>query len=354
MSAIPLPQTIAQVDAAWMTMALRQQRPDIVVREARLLQSLGGACTKLRMALETTDPTFPRTVIVKGCFEPHSASMAPMQLSEALSYQRIVPKLPDLEAVRCFFVQADAEAGSALIMEDLALRGAACLNARRPVASYALAADFLDNIAMLHARWWNSPDLSDDGPFGYTGMLTQLEVPRNDAALLDPVELADLLSRPRGGAVSTQLHDGPRLHAAQRAARRNDQGLAMVLAHGDPHLSNLYVTAEGRAGLLDWTCLRVPGMFDVAYFIGGCLDIADRRRWEQPLLQHYLSRLAAYGVIAPGYEAAWDGYRSWLSWGLYIWLLNIPEYHSEENVTAMAFRFGTAMTDHRVFDLLGV
>ena len=353
-SPIRLPRTIAEVDRAWLEQALRQQRPDISVHQAQLLQSLGGACTKLRMALQTNDPDFPETVIVKGCFEPHSQAMVPNQLGEALAYARIVPSLPELETISCFFVQADAEEGSALIMEDLARRGADCLDARQPIASFALAADALDSLARLHARWWNAPELGSDGPFGFTAALEQLTIPSYDAVLADPAALQRTLSQPRGSAVSTELHDGPRLLAGFHAARRNDRGLALVLAHGDPHLSNLYVTADGRAGLLDWTCLRVPWAFDVAYFMAGCLDVTDRRRWEQPLLQHYLSCLARNGASAPGFDDAWDGYRDWLVWGLYVWLLNVPAYHSEENITAMAYRFGAAMIDHEVFSHLGV
>ena len=88
------------------------------------------------------------------------------------------------------------------------------------------------------------------------------------------------------------------------------------------------------------------------YFLGGNLDPVDRREWERPLLQYYLSSLAALGVEPPTFEDAWLAYRAWMTWGIYVWLTNIPEYHSEDKITAMSARFGAALVDHGTLDLL--
>jgi hypothetical protein len=65
---------------------------------------------------------------------------------------------------------------------------------------------------------------------------------------------------------------------------------------------------------------------DVAYFIVRNLDILDRRRWEVPLLQHYLSRPA---------------YRCWMTGGIVVWLVNRTDYHRESAITAAAACFGS-------------
>ena len=102
------------------------------------------------------------------------------------------------------------------------------------------------------------------------------------------------------------------------------------------------------------TTCHICKALDVSYFIGGNLDVVDRWAWEKPLLQFYLSQLAALGVKAPTFEEAWFAYRAWMTWGIYVWLTNIPEYHSEDRITAMSARFGTALVDHGTLDLLGV
>src|SRR5262249_53161879 len=126
---IDLPKTIADVDARWLTEALGVADPGIAVSEARVLKSLGGACTKPRVALTTNRPEFPKTVIVKGCLESHSGSMRPMQLREIDTYTRIVPLMSGIQTVKCYFAQRDEEVGGVLILEDLDARGARCLRA---------------------------------------------------------------------------------------------------------------------------------------------------------------------------------------------------------------------------------
>lgn len=349
---ITLPRVIEEVTAAWLSEALRQQRPGIEVASLEVLKNMGGACTKLRVRVTTNDPAFPETVIVKGCFEPHTAAMRPVQFVEAMSYARVVPLLEGVETVRCFFVQADQEMGSALVMEDLDRRGAICLNALEPIESYELAADFLGNLARLHARWWNSPDLLDESRFGFVGQANEARIDYADRSLGDPAAFAELKCKPRAACLSRTILDGPRLLRAFGKVKELGRGMSFTLLHGDMHPSNLFATADGRGGLLDWLARRGNWAGDVSYFLGGNLDPVDRRAWERPLLQSYLSSLAAHGAPAPAFEDAWFAYRIWMMWGIYVWLTNIPEYHSEDKITAMASRYGAALVDHGTLDLL--
>jgi len=347
-----VPDGIAGIDAAWLTSALASVESGLVVHDARLLESLGGACTKLRVALRTNRDDFPPTVIVKGCFEPHGKGMIGLQIAEANYYKWLIPEL-DVPTVHCFFAQGDPEAGAALIMEDLDLRGVQCLRATDPMG-YELALAFLDVLARLHARWWDDPALADDGELSWVPGPDTPGLPNHIALLSDLERTAQRVALPRGSAVSRMFHDGERLVRAFRAMWTNPQKLPHALIHGDPHLANLYVDRVGGPGLLDWTCRRAPWALDIAYFIVGNLDIADRRHWEVPLLQHYLAKLAELGIAAPGFDEAWLAYRRWMTWGLCVWLVNRTDYHSESAITAAAARFGAAMIDHDSYGALGV
>jgi hypothetical protein len=69
-------------------------------------------------------------------------------------------------------------------------------------------------------------------------------------------------------------------------------------SHGDFRLDNLLFTqGESRPVVVDWQTLSWAGAsYDVAYFIGGCLNAEDRRRHELDLLAHYHQALLARGV----------------------------------------------------------
>lgn len=354
-ASIKLPTTPEEVDAEWLTRALGHSRPGFVVEHAEALRSLGGACTKLRLAVRTNDPDFPPTLIVKGCFEPYAReTMLDWQLKEARSYARIVPHLPGVEHIQCFFVQDDETEGSALVMEDLDLRGVTCLKAQEPIASIEIAADFLTSLAQVHARWWQASELQDEQMFGFAAKLDALALPRQQDILSDEVLFAATVSEPRGAAIPRALKDRRRLLGAIKALIAQGSQLPETITHGDMHLANLYLTADGRAGLLDWSCWRLPWVHDVAYFLGGCLDVVDRRLWERPLLEHYLSQLWANGVSAPAWDEAFFAYRCWLFWGMYVWMMNSTHYHSEANITAMTARYAAAALDHATLDLLGI
>lgn len=40
------------------------------------------------------------------------------------------------------------------------------------------------------------------------------------------------------------------------------------------------------------------------------------------MLRHYLDGLAAAGVDAPAWDAAWDDYRRYVAYGLFMWTIN--------------------------------
>jgi hypothetical protein len=354
---IRVPKTIGEIDADWLTKALSSRAPAFAVERAQVRENLGGACSKLRVAVHTNCPDFPASIIVKGCFEAHNQTTVPwLQRLESNLYNRLVPYLNDVETVKCFFAQGDELNGSVLILEDLDTRGVRCLRAQEPIAEFDVAARFIDSLAKLHAKWWNGPELADRGLFGWLPGPSDAKLlfEFRESTLSDEIQMADILGRPRAAAIPARLHDRGRLLQACRVMMDYVRHEPRVLAHGDPHLANLFLTADGQPGFLDWTSLRVPWVFDVAYFIVGCLDVCDRRRWEGPLLEHYLSRLSTLGVEPPGFNEAWWDYRCWAIYGLLGWLINRTDYHSEASITAMASRYGAAVAEHDSLGLIGV
>ncbi len=64
----------------------------------------------------------------------------------------------------------------------------------------------------------------------------------------------------------------------------------MTYLHGDLHVANTYLTAEGTVGVCDWQCgLQGSWVHDYAYIVATAPDIEDRRAWERELLRLYLN-----------------------------------------------------------------
>ncbi|KAJ7750783.1 putative aminoglycoside phosphotransferase [Mycena metata] len=79
-------------------------------------------------------------------------------------------------------------------------------------------------------------------------------------------------------------------------ATRQPNVMALLgVIHGDYRMDNMLFPAGGdQAKVVDWQLLSVgPLASDLAYFLGGCLDPADRRGWLRDLLQTYLDALTA-------------------------------------------------------------
>jgi hypothetical protein len=151
---------------------------------------------------------------------------------------------------------------------------------------------------------------------------------------------------PRGRAASTRFHD--RLWMAQAldkieilAAR-----LPNGVVHGDTHLGNLYVEADGTPGFFDSVPHRWTPLGEVAYHIGCALDQADRREWERDLVASYLEELAKHGVTPPSLAEAMQAYAALLAFGFCIFMVNDAVWQPEAINTAYTSRFSAAMLDN--------
>lgn len=345
-----VPEQLDGITADWMTAALAPNYPGISVDSVRTIDVIKGACTKVRLALTTNQADFPPTVLMKAGFEPHSPQMRGMHVNEYHAYHDLLPTV-GINAPLCHAAIKDDAGRALVILEDLCLRGVRFLSLQQPIG-FDLAKGFLAGLAKLHARWWDAPEL--DTRFAWVPDTTEEKMAHYFGLLLTPDRFEGFATSPRGAAMPRVLLDPPRIRAAHAAMREAHKGQARVVNHGDMHLGNLYVDADGTPGFLDSQPRLGAWSIDVSYFLIAGLDLVDRRHWEGALLQHYLSCLSAEGINPPGFDAAWAAYRRDVVWGLLIWLLNGSHFQTEANNTAAAARFAMAMIDHDTFGALGV
>ena len=75
------------------------------------------------------------------------------------------------------------------------------------------------------------------------------------------------------------------------------------------------------ATVVDWqTVGESSALTDAAYFLGGSVEIGQRREWEKSLIDEYAGWLASAGVdLSPG--ECWEQYREFSMHGIIITVL---------------------------------
>jgi aminoglycoside phosphotransferase (APT) family kinase protein len=165
---------------------------------------------------------------------------------------------------------------------------------------------------------------------------------------------SETLARDSNATLPKRLRDRA-VHATALARLGEDyQRSPQTVCHGDTHLGNLYVEADGRPGFYDAYPSRSPWCHDVAYHIVAALDIGDRRDWEAALLAHYLIALKGNGVSnAPDFPEAWEAYKRGIAWGLFVFLVNESQFQSDLINGAYLVRFCDAALNHDTYRRLG-
>ncbi|MBA4089340.1 MAG: hypothetical protein C0494_01935 [Sphingobium sp.] len=291
-----------------------------------------------RVAIEVdyrddTSPDLPTRLVLK-LTRAVDEIMAPFYANEVAFYRGIRPELA-MEAPRCFGGAFDPSTTHfGLLLEDLGVRGATFPNTTMRTGPDDVRA-LLDQLARLHARFWQSPRFSADLAWVETHVEGAVATMMNELA---PAYIAHEVETENFKREMVQrLRTTPdRLLAGVQAVQRHQSTLPQTLLHGDTHLGNSYRLPDGTAGLLDWQLMvRGYAMHDVNYIVTTGLSVADRRAHERDLLGYYLDRLGQEGVARPpAFDSAWDEYRRTLIWGVYIGWLTTPvvNYGWEINV----------------------
>jgi hypothetical protein len=350
----PLPITVDEITPEWLTLALRTRAPDVTVRAFEVVDVVDTTTTKARLRLDrdaaAVDAGIPELVIVKGGFQPHGRELAKMHLREVRAYRDVFPRVP-LRTPACFFADYDAERLQGIvIMEDLVARGAEFCHATKP-QSLEQVARRLSALAAFHASTWDSPDLRPGGLWG--DLVDFFDVMRGFFdKYTSPEHWSRFVNAPRGAATSVRFHGREWMVDGWTRVTRFGQSLPQCVLHGDVHLGNLYIDADGAPGFFDPLASRGPGMLEVSYHVSASIDLADRARWERDLVEHYLDELRAHGAAPPSVDEAMRQYAVFLLYGLFIWMTTESHYQSEVVNTANAARVSAAMIDHDSIDLI--
>ncbi len=342
MGQIQVPDTIDGITPQWLGQAIADRFPSAVVRSVEIDKVLHGTATKVRLAVDYEDSgdAAPRTMWFKGGLEGHSMTpdMLIVYASEAGFYRDIAPS-SGLHVPEAYAATVDPTTNhSYLLLEDLLERGATFPHISKPISG-DVATAFVDQLAFLHSRHWHDPDIRSLPWLGSGGSLYQ-----SCEVLIQEETWNRCIALPRGAFVRGPLADFPTFRREILGILKSDLSQPTCFVHGDGHIGNTFVVADGSVGFLDWqSTMFGHWAHDLSYFLVTALSIEDRRHLERDLVAHYVAKMKSLGAeIDP--DQAWTAYRRHMIYPC-SWTMCLPEWQTEETCCLVTEKAMTALED---------
>jgi len=333
---VEVPDTLDEVlTPTWLNAALSLRFPGVNVTEVTPGPVVERLSTNARFTIDCTPPAppgLPLALCVKGYFSEQGRSIGAVGEPEALFYRDVADDT-GVHTLRSVWADVNPETHHGVaITADVVAAGGRFLDALSPY-SVDQVASTLGQFARLHAYAWEHPErLSSDWLVPRVGRTLEVR---------GPTEINRNFDGPNGVGVPHEVRDAQRLIDAMRALGAREPGPGWTLIHGDAHVGNLFLDAEGRPGLLDWQLVQHGHWsIDVGYHIASAFEPAERASVERELLAHYLDELRGLGVNAPGFDDAWIEYRRGIAYGFFLWAITL--YVSPDIIAALLRRLGTA------------
>jgi thiamine kinase-like enzyme len=295
-----LPVAVDDVTPAWLSDVLGL---DVVATE--VLDQHSGTTGRARLALtygSGGDGECPPSLFVKlppfNEKQRHFVTLAGLGTAEAHFYRDVAVDVP-MRVPGVLYAELDDDGDYVMLLEDLEASG--CRFPRPDDDDVVAVVDsIVEELAHLHAHFWEHPDL--DGKLSWVNEGMRIAFgsgARFMQMALD--QFADDMPpayRRLGELYITETRGIADLWAAP----------PHTLAHGDPHMGNLFVDGT-RAGFFDWgMVMRKAGMWDVAYVICNSVPTDVRRANERSWIDGYRAHLAKNGIALDA-DAAWEQYR---------------------------------------------
>ncbi|MCK9877716.1 phosphotransferase [Frankia sp. Ag45/Mut15] len=347
---VPIPTDLAELQSPqWLNTALAERFPGVQITKVTPGPIVSRVSTNARFEIEAAGGLpegLSAHLCGKGYFTEGGAAARAVGAFEVYFY-RDLAHATGVRTLNSLYADVDPRThDSVVITEDVVAQGARFLD---PTSEYGpeRVAESLAQLARLHAATWLSPKIADTpwlAPRLHTlcGLMS--------AEVIRKINFETEV----GAGVPAEVRDADRLVAAYRAlADQTAAAPVWSVIHGDAHVGNLYLEADGRPALLDWQLTqRGPWYLDVGYHLGSTLSPGERRTHEKDLLRHYLDELRAGGVEPPAWDAAWRDLRGGILHGFYLW--GITQIVRPEVRAELLHRLGSAAADHDVFAVVGL
>ena len=352
-----IPRSITEVTAAWLGHVLKADIASIEATQIGQGVGLMGDIYQVSIVYVGSggegpeNPESPESVVVKlpSSFEENRQQGVTLGMFEAeiRFYNDLAPRvsagLPEIYFTRIIPGTADF----VIVMEDLTHL---TLVSQSAGMSFKQALAAVKVLAGIHSVWWNQarvPELewisSMIGPrIEYVDQLLEQICPVFEAGFGQYL--------PVGGMDLYQQFAGNYLRINTELAQRSP----WTIAHQDYRVENLLFGEQtGQVVVIDWQGIgRGPGVYDLAYLLGGSMEISLRRAHENELVNAYHAQLVESGVTDYSFTQAWDDYCfAHLQGGLATSMvtggtMDLSNQRGLELLATMAERHVTAALDH--------
>lgn len=304
-------QRPTEVTPEWLSLVLRQagalREGARVTRFDAVPVGTGQMADTVRFELTYDGPgAGPNAVVGKFASADEQSRATGLALRayeiEVRFYREVAPRVA-VRVPAMFLAEVDPSTGwFTVLMEDIAdARQGDQIEACRP----AVATAVLDEMAGLHAPCWEAPDLASLEWLNRNTAETEQILSMLVASLLPGFfeRYADALA-PEHRHVCEVFANNVTAYVQGRRG-------PSTAVHGDFRLDNLlFQRGQIRPVVVDWQTLAWGTCAaDVAYFVGGCLTVEDRRAHEHDLLVHYHEALCRRGVAGFGLGDLQASYR---------------------------------------------
>lgn len=297
-----IPKGPDEVTAAWFVEHLGWDVTGVEIHE--IGAGIGVSSAVYRVHLTGTD--IPDTVVVKlTAVDPNAAftsTVLRMYSREAAFFNDLVDDVPIRVPAGHYGAVSDDGADVVVVMEDLA--GNRMLDQTAHLDDVD-AERCVDSLAVWHATWWNRVDGMCE-----SGVAVALSDPIYPALLpmlfdegwaklcasvgCTPPQALEVVGQQFASALTgmlQQLSEGP-----------------LTLLHGDFRTDNMMFTPDDELVLMDFQLIGVGSApYDLAYFVGSCLDVDGAR--ERELFDRWIERLVEAGVDRAELADMWEKYR---------------------------------------------
>jgi hypothetical protein len=333
-----IPDTLDDaLDPKWLSAALGIRFSGVHISNVVPGPIVSRVSTNARFQIESEDGLpdgLPAELCIKGYFDVPAARAA--GIPETFFYRELA-ELSGVRTLRSVYADVDPQTQHGVIItEDVAARGATFLDGTSDYSVEQTAAS-LTELAKLHAATWATD-------FGGVQWLAPHMLRTLKARGLK--EIKQNFESEIGAGVPDDARDAQRLvDAYPLLAQQAATAQPWTVMHGDPHVGNVFLDADGQPSWLDWQLVQLGAWWiDVGYHIASALSVEDRRLHERELLKHYLSELAARGVEAPTWDESWLGLRRGVVQGFFLWGVTLKV--APQITASLLGRLGTAVSDH--------
>ena len=352
-----LPLAYEDITPQWLDAVLCAVFPGAAVESIALDEPDEGNSNRRRLFVTYNeaghDAKLPDTIFCKashGLANRISLGMTDCMQNEANFYNLVRHEL-DIEAPVCYFANYNQALNSIVMLKDMDERTQFCNYAT--TITRELVEDQLGLLAKLHGRYLQSPELGGSlAAFStWTDFFAKLDYPDFENACDKGFEVSEPVIPPR------LFKRRKEIWPATLTSTIRHLELPHTLTHGDDHLGNWYITADGKMGLMDWQGLnRGHWSRDVAYAVVTSLTIEDRRAWLDDLLLYYHSCLEQVSGSKISFDGVLDLIGQQLLSILAYWTItanptpDMPDMQPKEMTLEMIRRITTAIDDLDAMD----